>query len=180
MGSTVPFFKRGVIMQEVLRREKNIKRKVLVVDDEVVNRRLLGFIISRDYDVIYAENGVQALELIKENERTLSLILLDLLMPEMDGYEVLKQLHSDPELRKKAQRYRVSSLVLRTLSQSRTICRKLYLQEYTALLSLQKIISLSTRPRTTLSQGFIPKISSSNTADSTTVFVPMSAWMPLS
>ncbi|MBO5562075.1 MAG: response regulator, partial [Firmicutes bacterium] len=87
-------------MQEVLRREKNIKRKVLVVDDEVVNRRLLGFIISRDYDVIYAENGVQALELIKENERTLSLILLDLLMPEMDGYEVLKQLHSDPELRR--------------------------------------------------------------------------------
>ena len=100
MDLTVPFFKRGVIMQEVLRREKNIKRKVLVVDDEVVNRRLLGFIISRDYDVIYAENGVQALELIKENERTLSLILLDLLMPEMDGYEVLKQLHSDPELRR--------------------------------------------------------------------------------
>lgn len=43
------------------RREQNIRRKVLVVDDELVNRRLLGFIISRDYDVIYAENGMQAL-----------------------------------------------------------------------------------------------------------------------
>ncbi|MBR1392400.1 MAG: EAL domain-containing protein [Ruminococcus sp.] len=85
-------------MQETERREKNIRRKVLVVDDEAVNRRLLGFIISRDYEVIYAENGTQALELIRENERTLSLIMLDLLMPEMDGYELLEILHADGHL----------------------------------------------------------------------------------
>lgn len=87
-------------MKEDLIRGKNIHRKVLIVDDEMVNRSLLGFIVSRDYDVIYAENGAQALELIKENEKTLSLIMLDLLMPEMDGYELLKLLHSDPELRR--------------------------------------------------------------------------------
>ncbi|MBR1739531.1 MAG: EAL domain-containing protein [Ruminococcus sp.] len=85
-------------MEKTARREKSIRRKVLVVDDEPVNRRLLGYIVSRDYDVIYSENGVQALELIRENERLLSLILLDLLMPEMDGYELLEILHSDPTL----------------------------------------------------------------------------------
>lgn len=87
-------------MDKTSGREKHIRRKVLVVDDELINRTLLGFIVSRDYDVIYAENGIQALELIKENERLLSLILLDLLMPEMDGYELLEILRSDPVLRR--------------------------------------------------------------------------------
>ncbi len=87
-------------MKENLINIKNIRRKVLIVDDEPINRRLLGFIVDRDFDVIYAENGMQALEIIKENEKTLSLILLDLLMPEMNGYELLKLLHTDPELRR--------------------------------------------------------------------------------
>lgn len=70
------------------------------MDDEFINRTLLGSIVSTNYDVIYAENGVQALEQIRENERTLSLIMLDLLMPEMDGYELLKILQNDPELKR--------------------------------------------------------------------------------
>lgn len=76
-----------------------MKRQVLVVDDESVNRELLGFIISRDYDVLFAENGRQALEVIREKQKTLSLVLLDLLMPEMTGYEVLEALHIDEELK---------------------------------------------------------------------------------
>ncbi len=80
--------------------KNTIRRKVLVVDDESVNRKLLGFIISKEHDVIYAENGAQALEVIRENERLLSLILLDLLMPEMDGYELLEILRNDPTLRR--------------------------------------------------------------------------------
>ena len=74
-------------------KRKNIHRKILVVDDEAVNRKLLGFIISQDYESIYAENGIQALQLIRENEKLLSLILLDLLMPEMNGYELLEIAH---------------------------------------------------------------------------------------
>ncbi len=70
----------------------NIRRRVLVVDDEMINRRILGKILSSDYDVLYAENGVRAMEQIEENIKTLSLIMLDLLMPQMDGYEVLKEL----------------------------------------------------------------------------------------
>ena len=88
-------------MQEILRRgNNNIRRKVLVVDDESVNRQLLGNIVGTDFDVLYAEDGVQALEMIRQNERTLSLILLDLLMPRLDGYGVLEELSKDAELKR--------------------------------------------------------------------------------
>ncbi|MBR1471857.1 MAG: hypothetical protein IJ600_09490, partial [Lachnospiraceae bacterium] len=61
------------------RYEENMRRKVLVVDDEDVNRQLLGYILSREYDVIYAENGKQAQALIRDNKRKLSMVMLDLL-----------------------------------------------------------------------------------------------------
>ncbi|MBQ7530040.1 EAL domain-containing protein [bacterium] len=77
----------------------DVKRLVLVVDDEPVNRELLGFILQDDYEVIYAEDGVEALEKIKANER-LSLILLDLLMPRMNGFELLKIIEDDDELKR--------------------------------------------------------------------------------
>lgn len=76
----------------------NLKRKVLVVDDELINRKLLSQIIGRDYEVLLAENGRKALRIIREHQETLSLILLDLLMPEMDGYELLDIIHNDLEL----------------------------------------------------------------------------------
>ncbi len=84
--------------EEVRRPRDGIRRLVLIVDDEHVNRRLLGKIIEKDYDVIYAENGEEAMEQIRKREKTLSMILLDLIMPVMDGYEVLALLHDDPNL----------------------------------------------------------------------------------
>ena len=86
-------------MSETVRIEKErIKRLVLIVDDEHINRRLLGKIIEEEYDVIYAEDGEEALDLIRKREKTLSMILLDLIMPKMDGYELLALLHDDPDL----------------------------------------------------------------------------------
>ena len=79
---------------------QDIKRLVLVVDDEFVNREMLGFIIRRDYNVIYAKNGKEALEQIQKHKNLLSLILLDLLMPVMDGFKVLQTLKDDNELSK--------------------------------------------------------------------------------
>ena len=76
------------------------KRIVLVVDDEFINREMLGNILKNEYHVLYAENGRQAIEMVKEHSQTLSLILLDLLMPEMDGFEVLKALRADAELKR--------------------------------------------------------------------------------
>lgn len=71
------------------------KRQILVVDDDFINRELLGEILKQDYNVLYAENGMQALEIIREHHESLSLILLDLLMPVMDGKEVLKRVTED-------------------------------------------------------------------------------------
>ena len=68
------------------------ERTILIVDDEVVNREILGTIIQSEYKVIYAENGKEALDKIHANGRAISLVLLDLLMPVMDGNEVLKTL----------------------------------------------------------------------------------------
>lgn len=80
--------------------DHDFRRKVLVVDDEVVNREMLGMILGTDYEVIYAENGREALEQVKLHREMLSLILLDLMMPEMDGYEVLEKLRGDSVLGK--------------------------------------------------------------------------------
>lgn len=71
------------------------ERTILIVDDEAINRELLGNIIQSEYKVIYAENGKEALEKIHSNGNEISLVLLDLLMPVMDGNEVLKAMNED-------------------------------------------------------------------------------------
>ena len=125
-------------MQEILRREKNIQRKVLVVDDELVNRQILGNIVSCDYTVLYAEDGEQALELIRQNEKTLSLILLDLLMPRLDGYGLLEILQADPELKRipvivltseRDAEVKACNTALPTLSPSHMTCPRSFLHE---------------------------------------------------
>ena len=82
-------------------RSKQIRKKhfVLVVDDQEINRDVLGMILEDDYEVLYAENGKEALEKIKENPGTLSVVLLDLLMTEMDGFAVLEILQHDEQLK---------------------------------------------------------------------------------
>lgn len=76
----------------------NGKRQILVADDELVNRELLGAILADDYEVLQASNGQEALDIIREKKKTLSLVLLDLRMPVMSGQELLTILHEDPEL----------------------------------------------------------------------------------
>lgn len=64
---------------------------VLVVDDEYVNRAIMCRLLkSEGFDTIEAENGIEALAAIEAND--LDLLLLDIVMPEMDGFEVLKTL----------------------------------------------------------------------------------------
>ena len=83
--------------------EKNIleqvKRNVLIVEDEKVNRELLGAIVSQRYEVIYAEDGVQAWEILRERGHIISVILLDLIMPNVDGFELMKKIMDDEELK---------------------------------------------------------------------------------
>lgn len=71
------------------------RRFVLVVDDQEINRDVLEMILEDDYEVITAENGKEALDLIRENRDDLSLVLLDLMMPVMNGFEVLEHVRGD-------------------------------------------------------------------------------------
>ncbi len=75
-------------------KESTMKTKILIVDDMEYNREILTEILQDEYEVMQAENGKQALEIIKERHSELVLLLLDLLMPEMDGVEVLNTLRS--------------------------------------------------------------------------------------
>lgn len=74
------------------------RRQVLVVEDQELNRDILGMILEDDYDVLFAENGAIAMEIIRANVQTLSIVLLDLMMPVMDGFEVLRRVKADEEM----------------------------------------------------------------------------------
>ena len=87
-------------MQELLERKKGLSRSILIVDDDHIAKEILGAMLKDQYEVIYAENGAVALDIIKRDKLKLSLVILDLHMPEMDGYSLLKLLRSDNELRR--------------------------------------------------------------------------------
>ncbi|MDR2528465.1 MAG: response regulator [Synergistaceae bacterium] len=69
--------------------------KVLVVDDMEMNRMILEAILSDDYDVIQAENGLAAVDILYNSMELPSIVLLDIMMPEMDGFEVLDLIKSN-------------------------------------------------------------------------------------
>ena len=84
---------------EHFRQNSGRKRRVLIVDDERINCEILGNILSDRYDVSYAHDGQEAFELLGSSKPGFSLVLLDLLMPRMDGYEFINRIRSDNELR---------------------------------------------------------------------------------
>jgi CheY-like chemotaxis protein len=71
------------------------KKKILIVDDAVSNIDLLANMLKGEYSVVAAKTGEKALELATKKHKP-DLILLDIVMPEMDGFEVCKKLKSDP------------------------------------------------------------------------------------
>ena len=71
---------------------------LLVVDDDKVNRLMLGhYLVQQGHAVSYAENGRQALEILRS--QPVEMVLLDIEMPEVNGYQVLEQVTADPQLR---------------------------------------------------------------------------------
>lgn len=71
------------------------RKKILVVEDNALNRSLLCQILSADYDVEEAENGQEALGVLRQFGEGISLILLDIIMPVMDGYTFLSIMKAD-------------------------------------------------------------------------------------
>ena len=66
------------------------KYKILIADDSEMNRAILAEILGDEYEIIEAGNGVEAVLALQQHESDLSLVLLDIVMPEMDGFGVLK------------------------------------------------------------------------------------------
>jgi CheY-like chemotaxis protein len=74
-------------------------RKVLVVDDDARNIFALTTVLeSQEMEVLSATNGRQAIELIQQTP-DLGVVLMDIMMPEMDGYETMREIRKDPALR---------------------------------------------------------------------------------
>ena len=72
------------------------KLSVLAVDDDDRNLRILAEIFESDYDLYYARNGQEALEMVAKVKP--DIMLLDIMMPEIDGLEVCRRVKSKPEL----------------------------------------------------------------------------------
>ncbi len=65
------------------------KNTILIVDDQEVNRFLLSEIFADKYEIIEAANGIEAIKAIKKDAMRICVVLLDIVMPEMGGFEVL-------------------------------------------------------------------------------------------
>ena len=77
-------------------KEKSVKPTILIVDDVPMNIKILGDVLKLDYSVRFATNGLKSLEIATSGSPP-DLILLDIMMPGMDGYEVCQRLKADKE-----------------------------------------------------------------------------------
>ena len=84
------------------------KGKVLIVDDKQIERVMLKKILSDTYEVVEAENGKKAFEILYERSEEITAVLLDIVMPEYDGYYFLERYH-------KAQMYQAIPVVVLTM-----------------------------------------------------------------
>lgn len=88
------------IMESRIDQNGKMKRLVLIVEDEYVNREILGSILEEEYNILFAEDGEEALNVISSNADTLSIVLLDLNMPKLNGFEVIKAMKNDSSWKK--------------------------------------------------------------------------------
>ena len=67
-----------------------MRDKILIVDDVEINRELLSEILSSEYEILMAENGKQAMKVLEARHEEIAVLMLDLVMPEMDGFVYMK------------------------------------------------------------------------------------------
>ena len=71
------------------------KRKVLIADDTLMSRVILSDMLSGDYEVMEAKNGEEAVELLEKHHHELAIVLLDIVMPKKDGFDVLEVMNEN-------------------------------------------------------------------------------------
>ena len=76
----------------------NVRKTLLIVDDIEMNREILGDLLEEDYDLFYAADGVETLQVLRDHAGEIDLVLLDLIMPNMSGREVIAEMQVDEEL----------------------------------------------------------------------------------
>lgn len=70
-------------------------RSILIIEDNAIERRLLAQLLGKEYEIIEASNGEDALSTLDRRYKEISAIILDILMPGMDGYSVLRQIRAN-------------------------------------------------------------------------------------
>ena len=74
------------------------RKRILIADDVEMNREIMGDLLEDDYDILYAADGVEALDVLRSNRGEIDLVLLDLRMPNKSGREVIAEMQVDEEL----------------------------------------------------------------------------------
>lgn len=84
---------RDVKSERVVLNTEDIKQQILIVDDLELNRELLSDMLSDSFRILTASNGGECIELLRQYGTGISLVLLDIVMPVMDGFEVLSYMN---------------------------------------------------------------------------------------
>ncbi|HFC10831.1 MAG TPA: response regulator [Candidatus Kaiserbacteria bacterium] len=112
---------------------------ILVVEDDPILKNLLGRTFSGTYHVFFASNGKEALAILKEH--TPSIILLDIMMPDMDGFTFMEQVNTHPEIAEK----HVPIMIVSNLGQQKDVehAKELGAKEYLvkAEVSVEEIVA---------------------------------------
>ena len=76
----------------------SVRKCILIADDIEMNRDILGDLLKDDYDILFARDGVETLEVLRSHKEEVDLVLLDLIMPKMSGREVIAEMQVDEDL----------------------------------------------------------------------------------
>jgi len=94
------------------------RKTILIVDDVEMNREIMGKLLADDYNLLYALDGNEALEVLRGHKNEIDLVLLDLLMPNKNGREVIAEMQIDEDLAS------IPIIVLTVDQESELICLK--------------------------------------------------------
>ena len=95
------------------------KNKILVVDDKGINRYMLGNIFREEYEIVEASGGQMAIDVMETEAGSLAVVLLDIIMPVMNGFGVLEYMKKKglldrlPETSDRAYEYKVADIVIK-------------------------------------------------------------------